>query len=92
MELAHYLGCVLLFQASGKALGEHVPQPFCLLRVFGYGPGLVESKGVTGAHSFHCLQGLFRSYLFGHAFKSLVDDRLCWKLPALRLQDDGLGF
>ena len=92
MELAHYLGCVLFFQASGKTLGEHVPKPSSLLRVFGDGPGLVESKGVTGAHSFHGLQGPFRSYLFGHALKSLVDDRLCREPPALRLQDDGLGF
>ncbi|RPJ14895.1 MAG: hypothetical protein EHM37_04935 [Deltaproteobacteria bacterium] len=92
MEMAHYLGCILLFQASGKALGEHVPQPSNLLRVFSDGPGLVESKCVTGAHSFHGLQGPFRSHLFGHAFKSLVDDRLCWKPSALRLQDNGLGF
>jgi len=92
LQATHYPGCILLLEPRRKALGEHVPQTPDLFRILGDGPGLPESKGVAGTHSFHGLEGSFRRDLLGHSLKRLVDDGLCWKPSFLGFQDNGLRF
>ena len=66
-------------QASGQTLREHVFQSSGLLGFLGDRTNLGISKRVTMAYGFHGLENTFRGHLLGQAFKSFVDDRLCWK-------------